>query len=60
MVATNGKKHIIFRDSLKKDKYLADEYARIKTELAEKFGNDRFAYTEGKTDFLNYVLEIKY
>jgi GrpB-like predicted nucleotidyltransferase (UPF0157 family) len=29
------KKHIIFRDSLKKDKYLADEYARIKTELAE-------------------------
>jgi len=53
-------KHIIFRDSLRKDKYLADEYARIKTKLAEKFRNDRLAYTEGKSDFVNYVLGLNY
>lgn len=52
------KKHITFRDSLRKNKELADEYTRIKTELAEKFRNDRLAYTEGKTDFVQYVLEL--
>ncbi len=52
------KKHITFRDSLRKNKELAEEYTRIKTELAEKFRNDRLAYTEGKTDFVQYVLEL--
>ncbi len=51
------KKHIIFRDSLRKNKDLANVYAQIKVELAEKFRNDRLAYTEGKTDFVNYILE---
>jgi len=52
------KKNIFFRDSLRKNKGLADGYIRIKTELAEKFKNDRLAYTEGKTDFVNYVLGL--
>jgi GrpB-like predicted nucleotidyltransferase (UPF0157 family) len=50
-------KHIVFRDSLRQDRQAAKEYARLKRSLAEKHPNDRAAYTEGKTEFVAYVLE---
>jgi len=43
---------------LRKNKNLAKEYAKLKLELAEKFKYDRVAYTDGKTDFVNYVLKL--
>jgi GrpB-like predicted nucleotidyltransferase (UPF0157 family) len=52
------KKNITFRDSLRKNEMLAKEYAKLKLELAEKFKYNREAYTDGKTDFVNYVLEL--
>jgi len=52
------KKNITFRDSLRKDEMLAEEYAKLKLELAGKFKYDRVAYTDGKTDFINYVINL--
>lgn len=52
------KKNITFRDSLRKNEMLAKEYAKLKLELAEKFKYDRVAYTDGKTDFVNYILSL--
>lgn len=52
------KKNIIFRDALRKNENLAKEYAELKLNLAEKFKYDRVAYTDGKTDFVNYVLKL--
>jgi GrpB-like predicted nucleotidyltransferase (UPF0157 family) len=52
------RKNIIFRDTLRADKSLADKYAKLKMELAEKFGNNREAYTDGKTQFVKNVLEM--
>jgi len=51
------KKNITFRDVLRKNENLAKEYAELKLNLAEKFKYDRVAYTDGKTDFVNYVLK---
>jgi len=52
------KKNITFRDALRKNENLAKEYAELKLNLAEKFKYDRVAYTDGKTDFVNYVLKL--
>ena len=52
------KKNITFRDALRKDENLAKEYAKLKLNLAEKFKYDRVAYTDGKTDFVNYILKL--
>lgn len=50
------RKNIIFRDALRTDKDLANDYAKLKIKLAEKFKNDRVAYTDGKTEFVLNVL----
>ncbi|WP_188455702.1 GrpB family protein [Virgibacillus oceani] len=47
-----------FRNILRANPYLVDEYTVVKNELAKKFRNDREAYTEAKTDFINRVLSI--
>jgi GrpB-like predicted nucleotidyltransferase (UPF0157 family) len=52
------KKNITFRDALRKNDDLAKEYAKLKLNLAEKFKYNRVAYTDGKTDFVNYVLKL--
>jgi GrpB-like predicted nucleotidyltransferase (UPF0157 family) len=38
--------HILFRDTLRNDAQVAAEYLALKQELAEKFRNDRAAYTD--------------
>lgn len=48
---------LYFRDYLIDHKETATEYEKIKRELAEKYKNDREAYTEGKTEFIRRVTE---
>ena len=46
---------LLFRDYLIAHPKTAQEYARIKTDLAAAHPNDRVAYTEGKTAFIRNV-----
>ena len=46
---------IAFRDYLRTHSEGAEEYARLKEELASRFKHDREAYTEAKTDFVREV-----
>jgi GrpB-like predicted nucleotidyltransferase (UPF0157 family) len=48
---------LAFRDLLRADPALAAEYASLKQRLAARFGDDREAYTEAKTDFIRAALE---
>ena len=45
-----------FRDRLRADPGLAEEYALLKRRLATSHANDREAYTQGKTSFVERVL----
>lgn len=47
---------LAFRDALRADSRLAEEYAALKQSLATKFTRDREAYTEGKHDFIANAL----
>jgi GrpB-like predicted nucleotidyltransferase (UPF0157 family) len=49
-------KQLIFRDKLRANPQLVEEYANIKYQLAQKFENDREGYTEAKTEFIRKVL----
>ena len=51
------KKHITFRDILRQHPDLVTAYSSLKKELAEKFTNNRTAYTDGKTHFVDTVLD---
>lgn len=46
-----------FRDALRADGRLRQEYAEIKDELARKHAGNRNAYTNAKADFVKLVLE---
>jgi len=48
---------LLFRDHLRAHPEAADEYARLQHDLAERFRDDREAYTEAKTDFVLATLE---
>ena len=48
--------HITFREILKKDEDLRNEYQDLKDRLAKELGNDREAYTEAKAQFIVKVL----
>jgi GrpB-like predicted nucleotidyltransferase (UPF0157 family) len=47
---------IVFRDALRGDAKLRDAYASLKDELAAKFPEDREAYTNANSDFVQSVL----
>lgn len=49
--------HQLFRDILRQHSHLVDEYAKLKKELAARYKNNRQAYTEGKTEFVNKVMK---
>jgi len=51
------KRHLAFRDHLLKDEECRKRYAELKRRLAKKYRDDREAYTEGKTKFIERVLE---
>jgi GrpB-like predicted nucleotidyltransferase (UPF0157 family) len=48
---------ILFRDYLIAHSEAANEYESLKIKLAEEFANEREQYTEGKTQFVNRILE---
>ncbi|CAN5843066.1 hypothetical protein BH23ACT11_BH23ACT11_06460 [soil metagenome] len=48
---------LLFRDHLIADPKNAQEYAQLKRELAERFREDREAYTAAKTEFVAAVVE---
>lgn len=47
---------LAFRDILRSKPEVAEEYAILKKQLAEKFKDDRDGYTEAKTAFIRSVL----
>lgn len=49
-------RHLCFRDHLRKHREDARAYAKLKLELARRFGDDRDAYSRAKTDFITNVL----
>ncbi len=46
---------IRFRDYLIKNKVIAKEYETLKLKLAEKYPNDREAYTDSKTEWIEKI-----
>jgi GrpB-like predicted nucleotidyltransferase (UPF0157 family) len=48
---------LAFRDALRRDPQLAEQYACLKYELAAHFKHDREAYTEAKSPFIQAVLK---
>ncbi len=51
------RQHLIFRDVLRADPALCAAYAQLKTELADRYAEDRPAYTAGKESFIQEVLQ---
>jgi GrpB-like predicted nucleotidyltransferase (UPF0157 family) len=48
---------LAFRDALRADANLATRYASLKRELADRFGDDREAYTDAKAGFIQDALK---
>ncbi|MQR94366.1 GrpB family protein [Fictibacillus phosphorivorans] len=48
---------LTFRDQLRANPHLVEEYAALKSHLAQAYVTDRERYTEGKTAFINRVLK---
>lgn len=50
--------YINFRDFLNNNTKFAKAYSDLKISLAKKYPNDRNAYTEGKSEMINKILNI--
>lgn len=48
--------YLLFRDYLRRHRDVAEEYASLKREQAEKCKDDRDSYTKGKAEFIESVL----
>jgi GrpB-like predicted nucleotidyltransferase (UPF0157 family) len=48
---------LAFRDRLRGNPEIAEEYAALKRALAERFATDREAYTDAKADFIRRILD---
>jgi len=46
----------LFRDSLRANPEIAEEYYQLKKHLAHQYGSDRFGYTEAKAKFIERVI----
>jgi len=51
------KNTILFRDYLRNNKEVLEEYEKLRKELAEKYADDRKMYTASKNDFIQKVLK---
>jgi GrpB-like predicted nucleotidyltransferase (UPF0157 family) len=49
--------HLAFRDFLELHPEIAREYSALKRRLADRFPNDRGAYTAGKEEFVRSILD---
>lgn len=50
------KNHILFRNYLRVHPKESEEYAKLKYQLAEKYGADRIKYTLSKGDFIKEII----
>jgi GrpB-like predicted nucleotidyltransferase (UPF0157 family) len=50
------RRHLAFRDALREDRVVRDEYAALKRSLAVQYSHDRTSYTEAKTAFIAQVI----
>jgi len=50
------RRHLLFRDALRSHPDMAQAYAQLKIELAQRYAQDREAYTRGKNDFIEGVI----
>ncbi|MBN1683263.1 GrpB family protein [Candidatus Bathyarchaeota archaeon] len=57
-VSTHHLNHLIFRDYLRTHPEALKEYTNLKYELAAKYRNDREAYTNAKTGFIEKILSL--
>jgi GrpB-like predicted nucleotidyltransferase (UPF0157 family) len=60
LVTTNSeelKMHVGFRNILRENPLIKEDYSRLKTELAAKYQNDREKYTDAKSKFIKEVLD---
>jgi len=53
----NWDRHLIFRDFLRTHPMVAMQYAELKKELAVRYRNNRKAYTDGKGEFINSIVD---
>jgi GrpB-like predicted nucleotidyltransferase (UPF0157 family) len=51
------RERLVFRDYLRKHADAKEEYQRLKIKLADKFTDDREAYTDAKSEFVNSILQ---
>jgi len=51
------KKHLVFRDYLLEHPEEARQYSELKKKLEKEYKEDREAYTDSKTTFINGILE---
>ena len=51
------KRHLAFRDALRGNEALAQQYWRIKQRCAARFPHDRAAYNEAKGEFIRSVID---
>jgi len=49
-------RHLLFRDYLRAHPEVAQEYQRLKTQLAAEYGRNREGYTEAKTPFIESIV----
>lgn len=49
-------RHLLFRDTLRAQPQLAQDYLALKERLAKKYGHDRPAYSDAKSEFVESVL----
>lgn len=49
--------YLKFKDNILHDKKLANEYKKLKLELAKKYADDRKSYTSKKGEFIQKILE---
>jgi len=55
--APGWRSHIAFCDYLERHPEIAREYSALKQGLADRFPNDRGAYTAGKEEFVRSILD---
>ena len=56
---TEWRNYIHFRDCLNANENIALQYERVKEELESKYADDRVAYTNGKQEMIDIILNGK-
>ncbi|WP_179137836.1 GrpB family protein [Candidatus Entotheonella palauensis] len=54
---TQWRNYLLFRNLLRQDPDIRQQYAELKQELGKQFHNDRKSYTASKHDFIRGILE---